>query len=126
MKLIHSLTFKRISAVGIYTIIILGSSVPGEKIPEFFQLTPDKLIHCLEYFVLGLFVGRWMSAEFHHAGKKILVISILATCGLCGMIDELYQHLTPNRTPDFYDWCLDFTGAILSLLFLKFWKIKNV
>jgi VanZ family protein len=125
MKFIHSLTFKRISAFGIYVIIILGSSVPGKKIPEFFQLTPDKLIHGLEYLTLGVFVGRWLAAEFPHRSKKFLITAVLMICGVCGMMDEIYQHLTPNRTPDFYDWCLDFTGAMLSLSFLRYWKTQT-
>jgi len=35
---------------------------------------------------------------------------------VCGMMDEFYQNLTPNRTPDFYVWCLDFVGITLSVL----------
>lgn len=121
MQFIHTLGFKRASAVGIYVIIILGSSVPGKEIPKFFQLTPDKLIHGLEYFTLGAFVGRWAAAEFAFGIMRKATLIILI-CGLCGMLDEFYQHLTPNRSPDFYDWCLDFTGALLSTLLLKFWE----
>ncbi len=124
MKLIHKLAFKRISTLLIYVIIILGSSVPGKKIPEFFQLTPDKLIHCLEYLVLGSFVGRWFVAEYPQFNTKKFAIGTLMICGLCGMTDEFYQNLTPNRTPDFYDWCLDFTGATLSLFLIRFWKTQ--
>lgn len=121
MQFIHTLGFKRASAVGIYVIIILGSSVPGKEIPKFFQLTPDKLIHGLEYFTLGAFVGRWAAAEFAFGIMRKAGL-ILFICGLCGMLDEFYQHLTPNRSPDFYDWCLDFTGALLSTVLLKFWE----
>lgn len=111
----NSVLFKRISAIGWYVIIILGSSVPGKKIPSIFKLTPDKLIHCVEYFVLGFLLSRWLEFELKLSWKKTAGI-VLLVGATCGIIDELYQNLTPNRTPDFYDWCLDFTGLALSVL----------
>lgn len=125
MKFVHSLVFQTFKCHCHFFDYPFGSSVPGKKIPEFFQLTPDKLIHGLEYLTLGVFVGRWLAAEFPHRSKKFLITAVLMICGVCGMMDEIYQHLTPNRTPDFYDWCLDFTGAMLSLSFLRYWKTQT-
>jgi len=105
-------------------LILLGSSIPGQKIPQIFQLTPDKLIHCAEYFMLGFLVSRWINSDFRKFSWNKMAVLILLICAACGMLDELYQHLTPNRTPDFYDWCLDFVGATLSIPFFKFWKKK--
>jgi VanZ family protein len=112
---LSSIVFKRTTAVGWFTLIILGSSIPGKKIPSLFQLTPDKLIHCVEYFILGFLLSRWFVVELKLSWQKVALITLLVGA-LCGMADELYQNLTPNRTPDFYDWCLDFTGVALSVL----------
>ena len=119
---LSSIIFKRTTAICWYVLIILGSSVPGKKIPEIFKLTPDKLIHCAEYFVLGFLLSRWFDTELRFPRKKIALIVILVGA-LCGMTDELYQNLTPNRTPDFYDWCLDFIGVGLSVL--TFFALKK-
>jgi len=112
---LSSTVFKRTTAIGWFVLIILGSSIPGKKIPAIFQLTPDKLIHCVEYFVLGFLLSRWFATEVKFPWKKVVLL-VLFVGALCGMTDELYQNLTPNRTPDFYDWCLDFTGVVLSTL----------
>ncbi|MBI3482713.1 MAG: VanZ family protein [Bacteroidetes bacterium] len=104
--------------------IILGSSIPGKKIPEIFTLTPDKLIHCVEYLVLGFLLMRWLTSDFtSFTGKKSAVI-VLLVGALCAMADELYQNLTPNRTPDFYDWCLDVVGLMISIPFFDFLRRK--
>ena len=124
LQTFRSLSFKRVAAIGIYVIILLGSSVPGKQIPKFFQLTPDKLIHCLEYFVLGFMLARWANAEFETSGKRTIHAIILMIGATGGMIDELYQNLIPNRSPDFYDWCLDTIGVILSIPAYTFWRIK--
>ncbi|NJN43034.1 MAG: VanZ family protein [Flammeovirgaceae bacterium] len=44
--------------------------------------------------------------------------------GACaGIADELYQHLTPGRFPDVWDWSLDFSGIAISIPFF-FWTRK--
>ena len=122
--LLTSLKFKRAAWILIFAIILAGSSVPGQNIPSVFQLTPDKLIHCLEYFVLGLMIIRWVDGEFASLSFNKMILVTLLIGGTCGMLDELYQHLIPNRSPDFYDWCLDITGVALSTLFFNYWKRK--
>jgi len=108
--------------MGFFILIIMGSSIPGKKIPHFFTLTPDKLIHCTEYFILGILMLRWLVAEFPHFYWKKTAAYVLIIVAACGAIDEMYQNLTPNRTPDFYDWCLDFIGSILSVLVFATWR----
>jgi len=120
----RTLIFKRITAIVFFILIILGSSIPGGKIPYVFQLTPDKLIHCVEYMIMGFLIVRWVAAEFSSSSWAKVILLTLVIGALCGMTDELYQHLTPNRTPDFYDWCLDFTGVGLSIPAFSFWRKK--
>lgn len=97
-------------------LIIIGSSIPGNKIPEAFALTPDKLIHCAEYFVLGLLIPQWLIREFQFNKKgNLFLLTLLIGCTF-GAIDENYQRLTPGRTPDFWDWLLDTVGVLLAIV----------
>lgn len=114
----NSLQKARWSALGIGLIIIAGSSVPGSNIPKAFQLTPDKLIHCVEYFVLGIFLSRWSRLEF--SSKRNYVLLTLVIGSLFGILDESYQRLIPGRTPDLWDWVLDTIGVVLSVLVASF------
>jgi VanZ family protein len=109
-----SLSIARGSLVFFALLILAGSSVPGNKIPEAFQLTPDKLIHCFEYFVLGSAIIYWLSQEFSILKKYKLILITLLIGSAFGIIDENYQRLTPGRTPDVWDWVLDTIGVLIA------------
>jgi VanZ family protein len=108
--------------------ILAGSSIPGDQIPKGFQLTPDKLIHCVEYFILGVLIYRWLLIEFTINKIYLLFLITLVLGSLFGAIDENYQRLTPGRTPDRWDWVLDTIGALLAAVagyFIWSRKIKK-
>jgi len=114
------LVWGRVFALLIIVIILGGSSVPGKNIPEVFSFTPDKLIHCLEYAVLGFFLFRWLRLEFPaHKLSTISFVTFFAG-SLMGIMDENYQRLTPGRSPDFWDWVLDSVGVLLSVIMMNY------
>ena len=114
------LVFNRTCAVAVFITIFVGSSVPGKSIPAAFSLTPDKLIHCLEYAVLGFFLFRWLRLEYiSHTIFKISLVTLLLG-SLIGVLDENYQRLTPGRSPDFWDWVLDSVGVLLAVLLMNY------
>jgi len=94
--------------------ILAGSSIPGDQIPKGFQLTPDKLIHCVEYFILGVLIYRWLLSEFSFNKIHLFVLFTLLIGSAFGALDENYQRLTPGRTPDIWDWVLDTIGVLLA------------
>ena len=104
----------RIFALLFILVILGGSSVQGKNIPEAFSLTPDKLIHCLEYAMLGFLLFRWLRLE--HPLQTINTISVITflSGSLMGVIDENYQRLIPGLFPDFWDWVLDSMGVFLA------------
>ncbi len=122
--MINSLWFRRSCALGCYGVIILGSSVPGKQIPKFFELTPDKLIHCLEYLVFGSVILFWLLAELHQPSRSKLFFTMIILGAAGAALDELYQNLTPGRSPDFYDWCIDAVGILISIPLFKLWRRK--
>jgi VanZ family protein len=100
--------------------ILAGSSIPSIQIPKAFQLTPDKLIHCAEYFILGVLIYRWLLNEFSFQNfSSIFLLTLLAGSGF-GVLDENYQRLTPGRTPDTWDWVLDTLGVLLAATICHF------
>jgi len=99
----------------IFTLLIwAGSSVPGKSIPHFFEFTPDKLVHFAEYFILGIFLQRWLNfdyADWRRSKKLLIGICIGA---LVGTIDEFWQSFIPGRSPDYRDWLMDVTGVLIA------------
>lgn len=112
MKIIHSLRFKQLSAAGFYLLILLGSSVPGQNIPKVFKFTPDKLIHVLEYFILGWLLIRWLRHQFLYPS---MVYGAMAAGICCAVLDEFYQKFIPNRSPDLRDVIADAAGVALGI-----------
>ncbi|MEY4931350.1 MAG: hypothetical protein RI909_2074 [Bacteroidota bacterium] len=115
-----NLTWRRTFALLVVCIIFAGSSVPGKSIPHVFSLTPDKLIHCLEYGVLGFFLFRWLQVEFSTLPQKKVSLLTVLIGSLIGVADENYQRLTPGRTSDFRDWIIDSIGIILAVVFMNY------
>lgn len=121
--MIHSLRFKQITAVGFYILILLGSSVPGQDIPKVFKFTSDKLIHVLEYTVLGWLLIRWLRHQFSHPSIPYGVL-IAGTC--CALLDEFYQSFIPNRSPDVWDAGVDVVGVAFGIsIFTWMFRIKD-
>jgi VanZ family protein len=104
----------------LYAVVLAGSSVPGKNIPKVFQLTPDKLIHFVEYSVVSFFFARVLVARPRIAARRVLWL-----CGTIGMAaaaaDEVYQSLIPGRTPDFRDWLIDAVGVWAGAWLLLSW-----
>jgi len=119
-------TWSRIFVLSVVILIIAGSSVHGKNIPRVFTLTPDKLIHCLEYAVLGIFIFHWLLLEFSSFPLYKISLATLLIGSAMGAIDENYQRLIPGRYPDCWDWVLDSTGIILSIIMMNYQVNKDV
>ena len=110
----------------IYGIILAGSSVPGKKIPYVFQLTPDKMIHFIEYFVFSFFLARVLVTIPRLTRRQIIWICGAMAMG-AALVDESYQSLIPGRHPDYHDWLIDVAGGLAGAGVLLFWwrKLKR-
>jgi len=105
------------TALILFSLLILaGSSIPGHQLPKGFELTPDKLIHCVEYLILGLLIFRWLDLEFTIQHAYVLFTITLLIGSTFGALDENYQRLTPGRTPDVWDWVLDTIGVLIAAI----------
>jgi len=112
----QNLIFSRLILLFFCLAILVGSSIPGDQIPKEFQLTPDKLIHFVEYFILGVLLYRWLLIEFTSNNTYSLFLLTLLIGSVFGALDENYQRLTPGRTPDIWDWVLDTIGVLLAAI----------
>jgi len=112
----QNLIFSRLILLFFCLAILVGSSIPGDQIPKEFQLTPDKLIHFVEYFILSVSLYRWLLIEFTSNNTYSLFLLTLLIGSVFGALDENYQRLTPGRTPDIWDWVLDTIGVLLAAI----------
>jgi VanZ family protein len=106
------------------TTIVVLSHVPPQDLPPV-PMFPyaDKLIHAVEYLVLGVFLFRSLAHEF--AGNpRLAAIITLAAGAAFGLLDEWHQAAV-GRTADARDLAADAVGLLVGLgavLLVRTWR----
>ncbi|MBI5480451.1 MAG: VanZ family protein [Deltaproteobacteria bacterium] len=95
----------------------VASSIPGDRLPPLAMWNADKLLHAVEYAVIGALL-LWPLVRTSW-GSRRPVVALLAATALAsawGGLDEIHQLFTPNRSCDWRDWVADTGGALLGAL----------
>lgn len=79
--------------------------------PYHLPLPYDKLMHLLEYAVLGLLLIRAIYKTFPQYNPAILSVIAIIIGALYGAGDEFHQSFVPGRNVDMLDWAADFLGT---------------
>ena len=99
------------------------SSIPSDSLPEVETGLPvDKVIHFVEYGILGFLLFRFMFSSLRMSAKWSVVLAICCAAAL-GAIDESYQSLT-GRDSSLYDWIADCLGAVVVSLCCLSWYTR--
>jgi len=98
-------------------IVYLSSlSTSTENLPHWFDDLNDKIIHGIEYGVLGVLCYR---AFFFGAGNRLRGLAPFLAIGcaiLFGLSDEIHQFFVPLRYADGWDWLADGIGASMGVV----------
>ncbi|HQR30391.1 MAG TPA: VanZ family protein [Anaeromyxobacteraceae bacterium] len=98
-------------AVAIFA--VSSQSNPFPFMPRGF-FTHDKLLHLLEYAVLGALLAPALRLAGMSPRGALLAAAVLGS--LYGATDEFHQAFVPGRTADVLDWVADTLGAGLGAL----------
>ena len=97
--------------VVLYALLVIGlSSIPGKAFPDIRLLHYDKLIHLVEYAILGFLLSRALALRVT-SGRGIITVALLIA-GAFGALDETYQLLIPGRDFSYGDWVADILGIL--------------
>ena len=99
-------------------LILIGSSFPGRSVPDIVSLSWDKLLHFIEYSILGVLGYR---AYHSHPNFNIYLLCLFGI--LFGCVDESWQKMIPGRISSHYDAIADGIGVIFGTLTSHY--IKN-
>ena len=104
--------------------MILFSSLPGSKIPEFVSFWQwDKVAHGAEFFVFTVLLFRYLVRGRHKTPEQALRLCLFI--GLTyAALDELHQILIPKRECSIYDFAADAAGILAGILaaWQYYWK----
>ena len=105
-------------------IVYLSSqSYPSRHLPSFLFGLSDKLVHGVEYGILGILLYR----AFHLTTPTIASISLAVGCAVTfGISDEVHQWFVPHRQADTWDVVADALGATLFVFAWVFLFKKNL
>ena len=74
----------------------------------------DKIVHTIEYGLLGGLVFRAARDTWPTVAVQRRVLASALAVAAVGAIDERFQGSVPGRDSSVYDWYADATGATLS------------
>ncbi len=99
-------------------IVYLSSlSHPSQNLPSIFSALSDKLVHGVEYGILGILVYR----AIQHTTQIRQSIGMAIFCAVIfGISDELHQWYVPHRHADIWDVVADASGATFCILIWVF------
>ena len=110
--MIMTIKIFRILLLGYIILIISLSSIPGHSMPRFIIVSWDKLLHVVEYSILG-----YLAVNSFRAISKDQVIVIIISCLGFACFDELWQSLIPGRFSSGLDIIADGIGITVGTIF---------
>lgn len=91
-----------------------SQSHPEEQLPQFLmQEVSDKVLHAVEYAVLGVLCYRGFRWAAGPAAARRAVLLSIAVASAYAMTDELHQFFVPSREASSWDWVADTIGAVI-------------
>ncbi|MCP9471099.1 MAG: VanZ family protein [Nitrospira sp.] len=92
-----------------------SQSHPEDQLPSFIGLFSDKILHAVEYAMLGGLFYRAFRWGTNEAAKPWAGLLAVAAASLYGLSDEIHQAFVPNRESSGLDWLADSVGALVGV-----------
>ncbi len=93
----------------LFIFVLSSMSIPVAKLKAFRH--QDKLVHFIEYGVLGMLLVRGAFLSMERRRRNFWFCILVAV--LYGLSDEFHQSFVPYRTADWMDWVADSLGAFV-------------
>lgn len=98
----------------IYAIIIFWMSSQEQPFGvEIEVIGLDKVLHIIEYAILGFLIARAFAGSPKKIYARDLVLITFFIGTLYGLTDEFHQHFTPGRFMSIFDLISDAIGSFL-------------
>ena len=109
----------KIILFGYMLLILIVSLIPGKSLHNIEILSQDKILHFIEYSILGVLGFK----AFSDLKNSVLLVIFFGTS--FGCLNELIQILIPGRTPSLYDSLANLLGVSCGTIYSSFNK-KNI
>jgi VanZ family protein len=87
---------------------------PEEHLPFVTHLS-DKVLHAVEYAVLGALCYRALRGSGNDVWRQQAIPAAILLASLYGVSDEVHQAFVPFRDSNWLDWVADTVGAVIGV-----------
>lgn len=108
--------------------VMSSQSHPEDNLPAFVFGLSDKVVHAIEYAVLGVLCYRALRGRSGFSWRQQAVPVAILLASVYGASDEIHQSFVPFRDSSWHDWVADTIGAVLGVLAMHrivHWKSVN-
>ena len=120
----RSFTFSWLPLLIYAGLIFYLSSLPNPLQPFTFS-SADKVLHIVEYAILGILVINVLKQYYPEQGNKRLQIFAGFLSTLYGMGDEFHQYFVPFRDTNLFDVLADGIGSCLGVFLYGYFTKKR-
>jgi len=106
----HPILAYRAPAVLYAILIFIVSAIPGQELPQLPFISFDKVVHTIEFGLLGILVFR--AFRFPRPVSKPYLATVFLCVGIAAS-DELHQLFVPGRYASMADFLCDAIGVIV-------------
>jgi VanZ family protein len=92
-------------------LIFVGSAIPQSQMSIPFTVK-DKILHFIEYGILGFLLMRSAIRWTSNMRATTLVLLVFLAGAIYAASDEIHQYFVPGRSCDIYDWLADIVGLL--------------
>jgi VanZ family protein len=104
-------------------------SHPEDHLP-FVSSFSDKVLHAIEYAVLGALCIRALHGTVSDSWRQWATPMAIGLASVYGVSDEIHQSFVPFRNSHVLDWVADTVGAALGVIAMRWvlglWPVRSV
>jgi VanZ family protein len=109
----------------LYTgMIFFVSSRPHLKPPGVDIFLMDKIIHFVEYSILGVLLFEAIGSMVMRS-RLFGFLFLLAVGSSIGALDEMFQSYIPGRNMSIYDYLADTIGVAAGVSLVLLWRLRR-
>ena len=120
----QALLYYWLPVVAYVVLIFTLSSIPNLAPPFHFR-NSDKVVHAMEYSILGFLMTRALRTIPPLQGVATAAGLALVMGSTIGVLDEIYQKGTPGRESSPLDWLADTLGLTLAFLLYLWYQRRH-
>lgn len=106
------------------SVAVTGVVIAVFAVMFYLEKNPGEKIHMFQYGVLGWLVYKALTLHFHKTSIRLYATGALI-CLVAGALDEVIQHMLPNRYFTLHDIVINGLSGVIVLLYIYYYQLHK-